>query len=80
MATCWVNSVAFSPDSKQIVSGVGQEGSNDKSVKLWDAATGSCLATLRGHTRIVYSVAFSPDGKKVVSGSHDNTVKLWSAQ
>jgi WD40 repeat protein len=53
-----VNSVAFSPDGKQVVS-----GSDDKTVRLWDAATGTVLQTLEGHSDTVNSVAFSPDGK-----------------
>jgi WD40 repeat protein len=40
-------------------------------------ATGSNIATLRGHTSTVTSLAFSPDGKILASGSWDNTIKLW---
>jgi WD40 repeat protein len=54
-------------------------GSEDKTVRLWDAATGKALQTLKGHTGSVSSVAFSPDGKQVVSGSGDKTVQLWDA-
>ncbi|KAH8758829.1 WD40-repeat-containing domain protein, partial [Hyaloscypha finlandica] len=72
--TSSVNSVAFSPDSKQVVS-----GSCDETVRLWDTATGALLQTLKGHSSSVNSVAFSPDGKQVVSGSHDQTVRLWDA-
>ncbi|KFY27130.1 hypothetical protein V491_01015 [Pseudogymnoascus sp. VKM F-3775] len=70
----WVTSVAFSPDGKQVVS-----GSNDKTVRLWDATTGAALQTLEGHSDWVRSVAFSPDGKQVISGSDDKTVRLWDA-
>jgi hypothetical protein len=69
-----VNSVAFSPDSKQVVS-----GSDDRTVRLWDPATGVALQTLKGHSSSVTSVAFSPDGKQVVSSSSDRTVRLWDA-
>ena len=68
-------SVAFSPDGQRIVS-----GSVDKTVRLWDAATGQPIgAPLTGHTDLVTSVAFSPDGKRIVSGSVDNTVRVWDA-
>ena len=67
-----VNSVAFSPNGKQVVS-----GSSDETVRLWDAATGAALQTLEGHTGEVSSVAFSPNGKQVVSGSSDKRVQLW---
>jgi WD40 repeat protein len=68
----WVKSVAFSRDGKQVVS-----GSHDKTVRLWDTATGALQQTLEGHSDGVTSMAFSRDGKQVVSGSHDKTVRLW---
>ena len=43
-----VNSVAFSPDGRRIVS-----GSADNTVKVWDAATGQETLTLKGHTSSV---------------------------
>jgi WD40 repeat protein len=55
-----VNSVAFSPDGRLVVS-----GSRDQTVRLWDATTGAALRTLNSHSSDVTSVAFSPDGKLV---------------
>lgn len=51
------------------------------SVSLLPAADGpgGVVATLAGHTEMIYAVAFSPDGKLVVTGSFDQTLKLWDA-
>ena len=38
-------------------------------MKVWDAATGQEILTLKGHTGSVKSVAFSPDGKRLASAS-----------
>ena len=46
---------------------------------VWDAANGTNLLTLRGHTRPIKSVAFSPDGDRIVTASADETVKVWEA-
>ena len=67
-----VYSVAFSPDGHYIVSGSG-----DKTVRLWDRASGEELQVLKGHTDRISSVAFTPDGRKIASGSQDKTVRLW---
>ncbi|KIM27453.1 hypothetical protein M408DRAFT_24399 [Serendipita vermifera MAFF 305830] len=74
--TSEVNCVAFSPDGKRIVS-----GSNDETIRVWDAETGVVVAgPLQGHRKSINSVAFSPDGSRIVSGSFDKTVRVWDAE
>ncbi|HWG43955.1 MAG TPA: WD40 repeat domain-containing serine/threonine-protein kinase [Gemmataceae bacterium] len=64
--------VAFSGDGKRALT-----ASADKSVRLWDVASGETIHILNGHTQMVWSVAFSPDGKRAVSAGYDSTVRVW---
>ena len=64
--------MAFSPDGTMLAS-----GSWGGTIRLWDVATRTEVATLEGHTDWVTSVVFSPDGTALVSGAWDNTVRLW---
>ena len=69
-----VTCVAFSPDGRLLAT-AGHI--SDRTVRLWDPATGNCLRTLSGHTGSVSDVAFSPDGRLLATASHDKTVRLW---
>ncbi|MDZ8257004.1 CHAT domain-containing protein [Nostoc sp. ChiQUE01b] len=68
----WIRSLAFSPDSKTILS-----SSNDKTVRLWDVETGQLLHLLTGHRDRVKGVGISPDGQLLLSCSADANVKAW---
>ena len=69
-----VESVAFSPDGKTLVS-----GSKDKTMRLWDVTTGKHKKTVKGHQKSIDSIAFSADGRLLATASRDNTVCLWDA-
>src|SRR5579859_241662 len=76
-----INSVAFSPDGKLVLT-----GSADGSARLWQwdttaSSAGKQIAafsTPAGNIG-VNSVAFSPDGKLVLTGGTDGVVRLWEA-
>ena len=68
--------VAFKPDNSNILVSC----SYDKTIKMWDITSGSCLSTLRGHSDWVIGMAFSADGQWLISGSQDKTIRLWDAR
>ncbi|MFC1634707.1 DUF4062 domain-containing protein, partial [Planctomycetota bacterium] len=67
-----VRAVAVTPDGRYVVS-----GSNDKTLRVWELASGLVVHTLAGHASSVFAVAVTPDGQYVVSGSADGTLMVW---
>jgi WD40 repeat protein len=49
-------------------------------VKLWNAETGSLLATYFGHKTGVHTVAINRDGTLVASGGRDGAVRIWKVE
>jgi len=70
-----VRSVSFSPDGRYALS-----GSDDKTLRLWEVASGILLRSFAGHTSWVTSVSFSPDGRYALSGGMDKTLRLWEVK
>lgn len=67
--------IAWSNDGGRIATSTTSEG--PLCIGVWDAATGTLLCSLQGHTGIVTCLAFSPCGKKLASCSHDQSLRLW---
>src|SRR5262249_54053471 len=51
----------------------------DKTIKMWNVATGQVVQTFEGHGGGVDALAVSPGGALIASGSEGMTVRLWDA-
>ena len=69
-----VNGALYSPDGRRILS-----WSKDKTLRLWDAATGAAIGEPLRHEDIVWGALYSPDGRRILSWSSDKTLRLWDA-
>jgi WD40 repeat protein/beta-lactamase regulating signal transducer with metallopeptidase domain len=70
-----VRVAVFSPDGRQALScGGWPEG--DKTLRLWDVATGREVRTLLTGQRHLQSAAFTPDGKHALAGCDDGAVRM----
>jgi len=67
-----VTAGAWSPDGSRILT-----ASEDRTARLWDAATGNELLVLSGHSDGLRSVAWSPDGVHSVTASSDRSARIW---
>ena len=59
-----------------VVNGHPCTTSNDKTVKIWDSATGLCLRTLEGHTDCVNDII--EINSLLYTASDDKTIKIWN--
>mmetsp|Transcript_16998 Transcript_16998/g.31845 ORF Transcript_16998/g.31845 Transcript_16998/m.31845 type:complete len:542 (-) Transcript_16998:44-1669(-) len=73
-----VKAMAWSPNSKLIVTCGG-----DKMGRIWSSNPArppewTCIAHLDGHAAEILSVAWSPEGNKILTGSADHSAWIWS--
>src|SRR5205823_592442 len=69
-----VTGVAVTADGKKAVTGCG-----DRTVRVWNVATGTREHELTGLTLRALSVAVSGDGKLVAAGGADKLLLIWNA-
>lgn len=67
-----VTDLAFTRDGKWLIS-----VSEDRSFKLWDAATRYLQTSVTAHSAAIHSCSVSPDGGTFATGSEDSTAKVW---
>jgi len=70
----YVHSVAWSPDGKTIVTTCNDR---DGKIRFWNAADGSPIVSVNGHTDAVVKAKFSQDGRWLVTCSYDETARIW---
>jgi WD40 repeat protein/tRNA A-37 threonylcarbamoyl transferase component Bud32 len=66
---------SFSPDGRRVLT-----TAEDKTIRVWDVATGAEELVLRGHTLTVTAASFSPDGRQIFSVGQDETRRAWRVQ
>jgi RNA polymerase sigma factor (sigma-70 family) len=64
--------VAFAPDGRTLATLRA-----DRTIQLWDLATGAELLSRTGYSARVSCLAFSPDSRVLASGHTDSTILLW---
>ncbi|CAG8447581.1 13116_t:CDS:2 [Cetraspora pellucida] len=71
----WVRSIAVEPGNKWFVTGAG-----DRTIKIWDLASGTLRLTLTGHISTVRGLAVSPRHPYLFSCGEDKMVKCWDLE
>ncbi|KAJ8061317.1 hypothetical protein OCU04_010380 [Sclerotinia nivalis] len=71
----WVRALAVEPENRWFASGAG-----DRTIKIWDLATGGLKLTLTGHISTVRGLAVSPRHPYLFSCGEDKMVKCWDLE
>jgi WD40 repeat protein len=49
----------------------------DRTIRLWQVATGLELLAFKDQPHFVNGVAFAPDGRCLAAALHDGSIRLW---
>ena len=71
----WVRALAVEPGNEWFASGAG-----DRTIKIWDLASGKLKLTLTGHINTVRGIAISPRNPYMYSVGEDKMVKCWDLE
>ncbi|KAI5780542.1 WD40-repeat-containing domain protein [Geopyxis carbonaria] len=71
----WVRALAVEPHNQWFATGAG-----DRTVKIWDLASGNLRLTLTGHISTVRGLAVSPRHPYMFSCGEDKMVKCWDLE
>jgi len=81
-----LGAAALSHDGTMVAAGSAQHAvssgdtGRERSVKIWNAATGKLRKSWLGHERAVNVVTFSPNDRMIISASRDGSIKYWDAE
>ena len=70
--TDWLTCIGYSRDGDRLIS-----GSIDKSVRIWDAATGIQVGVYNQHNQRIVGAAFLGDGGQAISADADGSIHVW---
>jgi pleiotropic regulator 1 len=71
----WIHAIAIDPTNEWFAT-----GSADRTIKIWDLASGTLKLTLTGHVNTVHALAVSHKSPYLFSGGTDKLVKCWDLE
>jgi WD40 repeat protein len=78
-----IGALAYAGDGRRLAAAVSTLGEERPEfvgeLKIWDAATGQEIRTIKGIVGWLFGVAFTSDGKRIVSGSAAG-MRMWRAK